>query len=105
MTSLVADSALSRAANRRQLAQTHLPWITRVPATLSPAQAVLAQATPQILASLTAGSRDDELPSIGQRLTIEGVMRTRVIPGRLIDGERFAAVCEVEVMGIRLTSP
>jgi transposase len=63
MTSLVADSALYREANRQKLAQTHLKWITRLPATLSPAQAVLAQANPQILASLTAGSRDDEWPS------------------------------------------
>jgi transposase len=63
MTYLVADSALYRAANLQQLAQTPMKWITRVPATLSPAQAVLAQANPQILASRNAGSRYDELPS------------------------------------------
>ena len=63
MTSRVAESALSREANRQKLAQTHLKWITRVPATVSPAPAALAQATPQRLASLQAGYRDDELPA------------------------------------------
>jgi transposase len=63
LTSLVADSALSSAANLQKLAQTHIKWITRVPATVSTAQAVLAQADPQLLASLTAGYRDHELPS------------------------------------------
>jgi hypothetical protein len=63
MTSRVAESALYREANRQKLAQTHLKWITRVPATVSPAPAVLAQATPQRLASLQAGYRDDELPA------------------------------------------
>jgi transposase len=63
MTYLVADSALYREANLQKLAQTHMKWIRRVPATLSPAQAGLAQANPQILASLKAGYRYDELPS------------------------------------------
>ena len=63
LTYLVADSALYRAANLQKLAQTHSKWITRVPATVSPAQAVLAHADPQHLTALTAGSRDHELPS------------------------------------------
>jgi transposase len=63
LTSLVADRALSRAANLQQLAQTHLQWITRVPATVSAAQALLAQADPQRLASLTAGSRAQAFPA------------------------------------------
>jgi len=63
MTSLVADRALYREANLQKLAQTHMKWSTRVPATLSPAQAVLAQANPQSLASLNAGYRYDELPA------------------------------------------
>ena len=63
LTYLVADSALYSAANLQKLAQTHIKWITRVPATVSTAQAVLAQADPQLLASLTAGYRYHELPS------------------------------------------
>ena len=63
MTYLVADSALDSAANLQKLAQTHLKWITRVPATVSAAPALLAQAAPQRLASLKAGYRDHEGPS------------------------------------------
>jgi transposase len=63
MTDLVADSALDSEANLQTLAQTHMKWITRVPATVSAAQAVLAQANPQVLASLKEGYRDHELPS------------------------------------------
>jgi len=63
LTSLVADSALSRAANRQKLAQSHMQWITRVPATVSAAPTVRAQANPQSLASRTAGYRYDEWPS------------------------------------------
>jgi hypothetical protein len=55
MTSLVAARALSSAANRPTLAQTHIKWSTRVPATVNAAQPVRAQADPQVLASLTAG--------------------------------------------------
>ncbi len=39
-TFLVADSALYRAEKLQQLAETRTQWITRVPATLSAAQAV-----------------------------------------------------------------
>ena len=56
-TFLVADSALSSAENLQQLAATQTQWITRVPATLSEAQAVLAHADPQTMAPLMAGSR------------------------------------------------
>ena len=61
MTYLVADSALYSEANLQKLAQTHIKWITRVPATVNAAQSVLAQADPQALASLTVGYRYREL--------------------------------------------
>jgi transposase len=54
---LVADSALYRAENLQKLADTNLKWITRVPATLHEAQAVLAQADPQTMTPLTEGYR------------------------------------------------
>jgi transposase len=54
---LVADSALYSAENLQKLAETRTKWITRVPATLSEAQAVLAQADPQTMAPLTEGYR------------------------------------------------
>jgi transposase len=63
LTYLVADSALYSEANLQKLARTHIKWITRVPATVSTAQTLLAQADPQSLASLTAGYRYHELPS------------------------------------------
>src|SRR4029450_11675409 len=62
-TYLVADSALSNAANLQKLADTRLQWITRVPATLREAQAVLAQADPQTMAPLTEGYRYRVVPS------------------------------------------
>src|SRR4029450_10162290 len=51
-TFLVADSALYSAENLQKLAETRTKWITRVPATLSEAQAVLAQAHPQTMTPL-----------------------------------------------------
>src|SRR5262249_7655787 len=57
MTFLVADSALYSAENLQKLADTNLKWITRVPATLHEAQAVLAQADPQTMPPLTEGYR------------------------------------------------
>jgi transposase len=59
-TYLVADRAIDRAANRQQLAQTRMRWMTRVPATLSEAHAALAQVNPHPLASLTEGYRSHE---------------------------------------------
>ena len=56
-TYLVADSALYSADNLQKLAETQLKWITRVPATLAEAQAVLAQADPQTMAPLREGYR------------------------------------------------
>jgi transposase len=56
-TYLVADSALYSADNLLQLAETPMKWITRVPATLGEAQAVLAQADPQTMAPLREGYR------------------------------------------------
>jgi transposase len=62
-TYLVADSALYSAENLHKLAQTSLTWITRVPATLQEAQAVLTQADPQTMAPLTEGYRYHVVPS------------------------------------------
>ena len=62
-TYLVADSALYNADNLQKLADTRLKWITRVPATLREAQAVLAQADPQTMAPLTEGYRYRVVPS------------------------------------------
>jgi transposase len=62
-TDLVADRALYRADTLQKLAQTRMRWITRVPATLSEAQAALAQVDPHALASLTAGYHYGELRS------------------------------------------
>jgi len=62
-TYLVADSALYSADNLQKLAETQMKWITRVPATLGEAQAVLAQADPQTMASLREGYRFRVVPS------------------------------------------
>ena len=62
-TYVVADSALYSEDTLGKLAQTALKWITRVPATLSEAQAALAQADPQSMASLHEGYRYHELRS------------------------------------------
>jgi len=63
LTYLVADSALYSEANLEKLAQTQMKWITRVPATLREAQAVLAQANPQAMVALQEGYRTYELTS------------------------------------------
>jgi transposase len=52
---LVADSALSSAANLHKLAETSRKWITRVPATLTEVQEVLAQTPPATMAPLSEG--------------------------------------------------
>jgi transposase len=57
LTYLVADSALYSADNLQKLAETSLKWITRVPATLTEAQEVLAQAQPETMAALPDGYR------------------------------------------------
>jgi transposase len=62
-TYLVADSALYSADNLLKLAETPMKWITRVPATLSEAQAVLAQADPQTMAPLREDYRFRVVPS------------------------------------------
>jgi transposase len=56
-TSLVADSALYNADNLHKLADTSRKWSTRVPATLTEAQEVLAQAQPATMAALPDGYR------------------------------------------------
>ena len=62
-TYLVADSALYSADNLQKLADTRLKWITRVPATLTEAQAVLAQASPATMSPLQEGYRSRSVPS------------------------------------------
>jgi transposase len=63
VTCLVADSALYSEENLQKLAETHMKWITRVPATVSEAQAALAQANPQTMVPLMEGYRYQELTS------------------------------------------
>jgi transposase len=63
MTCLVADRALYSAENLQKLAETHMKWSTRVPATLSDAQAALAQANPQTMGPRMEGYRYHELTS------------------------------------------
>jgi transposase len=63
VTYVVADSARYREENRDTLAQTAITWISRVPATLPEAQAVLTHADPQAMAPRKAGSRDQALTS------------------------------------------
>jgi transposase len=60
---LVADSALYSAANLQKLAETAMKWISRVPATFSEAQALLAQIDLQPLIPLTEGYRYHEYTS------------------------------------------
>jgi transposase len=62
-TYLVADSALYSAETLQQLSHTPMHWITRVPATLSEAQAALVQADPQAMLPLMEGYRYPELAS------------------------------------------
>jgi transposase len=56
-TYLVADSALYSAENLQKLADTSLTWITRVPATLTEVQEVLAQVQPETMTPLSEGYR------------------------------------------------
>jgi transposase len=62
-TYLVADSALYSEHNLTTLAQTALKWITRVPATLHEAQAVLSHADPLAMAPLQEGYHYQALTS------------------------------------------
>lgn len=62
-TYLVADSALYSEANLQRFAHPQLKWMTRVPATLSDAQAVLGQAAPQTMTPLADGDRYRVVPS------------------------------------------
>jgi transposase len=56
-TYLVADSALYNDDNLQKLAETHIKWMTRVPATLSEAQAALTHANPHTMMPLSEGYR------------------------------------------------
>jgi transposase len=88
-TYLVADSALYSEDNLDKLAQTAIKWITRVPATLSEAQAALAQADPQAMAVLQEGYRYHELTStyggVEQRWVLIDSEPRRVPAQRTID--------------------
>jgi len=64
MPYLVADSALSSAANLQKLAETAMKGMSRVPGTWSAAQALLAQIDLQTLIPLIEGYRDHEYTSI-----------------------------------------
>ena len=52
---VVADSALYSADNLHKLDETGTQWITRVPAPLTEAQTVLAQADPETMPGLQEG--------------------------------------------------
>jgi transposase len=60
MTYLVADSALDSEENLQMLARMGMKWITRVPATLTEASEVLAQADARAMLPLTDGYRSKE---------------------------------------------
>jgi len=60
ITYLVADSALYTAENLGHLAQSGIKWITRVPATLTEAQAVLTRVKPETMTPLADGYRYHE---------------------------------------------
>lgn len=60
---VVADSTLYSEANLATLAQTSMKWITRVPATVGDAHAVLAHADPHTMASIQEGYRYQEIRS------------------------------------------
>ena len=62
-TYLVADSALYSDDNLQKLAATSIKWMTRVPATLREAQAMLGRVDLQTLDPLTEGYRYHEVPS------------------------------------------
>ena len=62
-TYLVADSALYTTDNLHKLANTCIKWITRVPATLTEVQEVLAQAHPENMPPLQKGYRARSMPS------------------------------------------
>lgn len=62
-TYVVADCALYNAENLQTLADTGTKWITRVPATLTEAQEILAEVTPETMPALTEGYRYDALAS------------------------------------------
>jgi transposase len=62
-TDLVADSALDRAENLQKLGETGIPWITRVPATVTDAHEALAHAPPDTMAPLGEDYREHVLAS------------------------------------------
>lgn len=73
-TTLVADSALYSADNLGTLATSGLTWITRVPATLHEAQAVLAQVVPSTMAPLMDSYRYHE-----QVVTYAGITQRWIV--------------------------
>ena len=89
LTYLVADSALYSADNLETLAHSGVPWITRVPATLAEARAVLAQVDPNTLAPLTEGYRFQEVTAtyagIAQRWVVVYSEARRAQARRAVD--------------------
>ena len=71
---VVADSPLYSAANLATLAQTAMQWITRVPATVGDAQAVLAHADPPTMAAIQEGYRSQERRSTSGGVEQRGVL-------------------------------
>jgi transposase len=89
LTYLVADSALYSADNLETLANSGVPWVTRVPATLAEARAVLARVDPNTLAPLTEGYRFQEITAtyagIAQRWVVVYSEARRLRARRVVD--------------------
>lgn len=63
ITYLVADSALYSADNLQTLPKSGVPWLPRVPATLTEARAVLAPLDPPTRAPVIESYRFQEVPA------------------------------------------
>jgi transposase len=89
VTYLVADSALYSADNLQKLAATDMKWISRVPATLCEAQAVLAQAEPKTMMPLLEGYRYQTVTStygrVAQRWLLVYSEQRRAASQRTVD--------------------
>jgi hypothetical protein len=64
-----------------------------------------AEALPGVSSTIhfAPGQQPDAL-DMGSRFIVEGEMRARIVPGRLIDGARFEGVLVVDVVGARVVS-
>jgi transposase len=92
-TYLVADSALYSADNLQKLARTHMKWISRVPATSSEAQAVLAHAEPKTMVPLLEGYHAQTFTStyggVEQRWVLVHSEQRRMASQRTVDKQWF----------------